>query len=292
MERTDIYTEITNKILEYIEKGVLPWRQPWANLGIGSHNKGYISHRSGAKYSFLNCLMLGLAGKQPGEFLTFKQAKEAGGTIKKGSKSARIYFYSIIEKKGEDENGEEIVIGKYPVLKGYNVFSLADCEGVKPNWGDKETPDPNDNTPEEDKPQQIVNAYLENGGPTFRIRQIDTPIYDIAEDTVTVPTIRQHNTEGDFWCTTFHELAHSTGHPDRLNRKKSKDISDYSREELVAELTSAMLCGVAGIRTNDMTQASAAYIKGWWDYLKQNKRDFVIAAAQAEKAANYILGDR
>ena len=300
----DPYQAITNKIIEAMQQGIIPWQRPWS----GGNGVGYVSHSTGRSYSFLNAMLLMIAGKEPGEFITFKQCKEAGGHVKKGAKSTTIYFWKrlhfVEDKKDEngntilDENGDPEKIEKNPIcLKGYQVFALSDTEGVNPKYVTS-TEDSDDTAPDPIKAaEDILNAYYqEPGAPVLNVVPSDRAFYSPAKDRVTVPERKQYNEIAEYYSTLFHETIHSTGHKSRLDRFKTGAAAafgsnDYSREELVAEIGSAYLVNRSGIDCEKAFNNSVAYLQGWIRHLADKPREFATAAAQAEKAAKYILGE-
>lgn len=293
----NVYERITEALINEMKNGRTPWSKAWSDPE-NAGGAGYISANTGQPYSLLNQMLLRMSGKKPGEYLTFKQVKKAGGNVRKGSKAGYICFYTIIEKTEETTDpitGEKVtrVIDRYPVLKGYNVFNVAtDVEGIEPrhtrtDGGNTEPTDPDEIC------ERIIKGYTADG-PTLRILPTAQAFYDSEIDTAVCPTREQYEKRGDYYHTIFHELTHSTGHPDRLNRKTlqgqaASGKEDYSAEELCAEIGAAYLCGIAGIDSRDQTEQSAAYLKGWIKFLSDDKKAFVIAAARAEKAVNYIL---
>lgn len=285
------YEIITNKILDAMKTGSCPWHKPWKSTS----GLDYTSFSTGKPYSFLNSMLLMVQGKDPGEFLTFKQCKQLGGKIKKGAQSAMVCFFSQVEKKYTKEDGTE---GKerYPVLRWYLVFHTKDCEGIDP----KKVIEPlvvNDDIEPIEAGEKILNDYLHSdGAPKFRDNG-ERAFYSAGLDEICVPNINRYDNPAEHYSTAFHEAVHSTGHHSRLNRKfgnmkTAARGKDYSREELVAEIGSAYLCHAAGIEDKAAFDNSVAYLQGWMKHLADNPKDFVVAAGRAEKAAQYILGER
>lgn len=301
--RKDPYEAITNKIIEAMKKGVCPWQKPWS----GGTGGDYVSHSTGRPYSFLNTILLMLDEKEPGEFITFNQVKAAGGRVKKGAHGTVIYFYKRLhyeidatDEQGNielDENGQPIKLERNPIyLKGYNVFSLADVEGIDPKHINSDYT-PSDLQPI-DKAEQIVSGYYgQAGAPALNITLSGRAFYRPSSDSVTMPRLDQFTEAAEYYSTLFHESVHSTGHDSRLNRlttNKAQKFGDenYSREELVAEIGAAFLVNHAGIDCEKAFNNSVAYLQGWIKHLTNHKRDFAIACAQAEKAVRYIMGER
>lgn len=297
--RVDSYEAITNRIIDAMKQGKCPWRRPW-NGG----SAGYISYNTGKPYSLLNQILLLLDEKDPDEYLTFKQVKDAGGRVKKGAKASTIYFYKQLhyEVDATDENGNVIInpetgepekLVSNPIyLKGYQVFALADTEGV----ARKHTQDftPSNAQPIEAAQAIIDNYYSSPGAPQLKVQFSGRAFYAPTADRVVCPELSQFDKPEMYYSTLFHESVHSTGHESRLARLKSDNLAafgsdDYSREELVAEIGAAFLINRAGIDCEAAFSNSVAYLQGWIKHLSAKKRDFAIACAQAEKAVNYIL---
>lgn len=242
-----------------------------------------------------------MQGKQAGEYLTFKQVKERGGNVKKGARGALVTFYKRIEKVEtitDPDTGEELVnIDSYPVLKGYTVFNiLTDCEGVETkHYTPGEQLDDEAESDFIESAENIIKGYIDNGGPRLTLTESNRAFYRPSTDEVVCPRRAQYEKVNEYYSTLFHELTHSTGHESRLNRLNKTAAfgsQDYSAEELVAELGSSYLRGVAGILGESDTQNSAAYLRGWIKKFKDDKKIFCVAAARAEKAARLILGEQ
>ena len=271
MKNESIYQMVNDRIIEQLEKGVIPWRKPW----IGG---GAISWNTQKAYRGINAILL-----DAGEYATFNQIKAAGGKVKKGAKSQIIVFWKFLEK--EIDGKEE----KIPLLRYYRVFNVEkDVEGLelKQKTADFEH-DPIE------KAEEIFKGYINS--PTYSWNN-DGAWYKPSQDHINVPPMSKFPKLEEYYSTMFHEMAHSTGHASRLNRDGIKGIAmfgseDYSKEELVAEFTASMLCGVAGIENNTI-ENSASYIKSWLSKLKQDQTLLVKAAGQAQKAADYILGTK
>ena len=276
----DIYAMVTQRILDELEKGTVPWKKGWCG---GS--SACISHKTGKPYSLLNHILL---GGRTGEYVTLKQCNDEGGTGKAGEKSSVIVFWKIEEEIDQD-TGE---ITKKPFLRYYRVFHIDQCEGISPRF-DKQ-PENNSLQPD-DRADELIAQYVRRSGVRFHCERSGRAFYSPATDTITVPLLQQFVNTPEFYSTALHESVHSTGHPSRLNRLT--DIAafggeEYSKEELVAELGSSFLMNYLGIETPASFQNNAAYIAGWLKSLKDDKRMIVSAAGKAEKAVRYILGEQ
>lgn len=278
----DVYGIVTEKILKALEMGVVPWQKPWVGTGAAIN---YVSRKP---YRGVNTLLL----DQPGEYLTFKQCESLGGKVKKGEKAQMIVFFTFSEHKEKDANGED-KITKFPVLKYYNVFHITQCEGIESKL---EPPSPNAD-PLADG-EAIIDGYVSRSGVKFEpTKGSDRAFYRPSEDRVVVPDISQYKIIEEYYSTSFHELTHSTGHSSRLKRfgEKNDGIAAfgddvYSKEELIAEIGSAMLMSISGIERPETFTNSAAYLQSWLKVLKEDKRLIVTAANSAQKAVDLILG--
>ena len=272
----DIYSEITARIMEQMEQGIIPWQKPWIACGKA------ISRTTGKPYSLLNQMLLG----RPGEYLTFKQCQDAGGKVKKGEKSQMVVFWKWIETEDE-ETGEK---KKVPFLRYYNVFHIDPCEGVNPKHT-TETSFP-DGAAADEAAQAIIADYLNRESVKLTHQEGDRAFYRPATDEIVLPLLRQFHSTAEYYSTAFHEITHSTGHEKRLNRLEKIAFfgSDaYSKEELVAEIGAATLVNHCGIETSSSLRNNAAYIQNWLKVLKDDKRFIVSAAGKAEKAVSLIL---
>jgi antirestriction protein ArdC len=238
---------------------------------------------------------------EAGEYLTFKQIKERGGSVKKGAKSRIVVFYTQIsswKRTQTNEEGEEETITitcehAIPVLKYYRVFHIKDTTGIKSKI---EVPQDNTLQPIE-AAENIINGYLsrESSLQFHNDKPSGQAYYSPSQDCVVVPMMSQYKIIEEYYSTVFHELTHSTMKETRCNRKQDMKNAafgskDYSREELVAEIGSAMLCHLAGLESDKAFTNSVAYIQGWLKALKNDNKAIVWAASRAEKAAAYIKG--
>lgn len=277
----DLYQSITDRIIAALEQGVIPWEKPWVSAGV------CISHITGKHYSLLNQLLLA----KPGEYVTFKQAAEEGGHVRKGEKSSMVVFWKWLDKKDEDGS---VVIGpdgkpeQVPFLRYYNVFHLDQCEGLMP----KHTQIMPDVVQPVAAAEQIITDYCTRCGVKLNHEEGDHAYYSPSTDSITLPTMKQFVSAAEYYSTAFHETVHSTGHPRRLDRLNLNDHFgglDYSKEELVAEIGAATLVHHVGLETDGSFRNNTAYIKHWLSVLKDDKRLVVSAAGKAEKAVKLIL---
>lgn len=286
----DIYTEITDRIIAELEKGIIPWEQPWTGTRDGA-----ISYSTGTPYSLLNQMLLG----KPGEYLTFKQIQTAGGRIKKGGKARMVVFWKWIQKEKTSKDGTPVrdsnglpVCETIPFLRYYNVFHIDDCEGIEPKWTKEQL---NDEIKPDDKAQKVLDDYLAAQGIPLVNEKGNRAFYRPSTDEIHLPLLEQFKDIAEYYSTAFHEATHSTGHPKRLNRISLEigvapfGSEDYSKEELVAEIGAASVLHELGMETSKTFRNTAAYIQSWIRALKNDKRMIVSAAGKADKAVDMIL---
>ena len=284
MDSKNVYQMVTDRIIAELEKGVVPWAKPWAGVRSGAYSRS-----TGKPYSLLNQMLLG----RPGEYLTWTQIKEAGGSVRKGEKSSFVVFWKQhITKETDPTTGEEKE-KKIPFLRYYNVFHIDQCEGISAKYkaGDFTPAQPIETA------EEISADYIRREGVILRNVKGDRACYSPLSDTVTLPLMEQFPQIAEYYSTMFHELTHSTGHKSRLDRFTSGAAAafgsgDYGREELVAEIGAAQILNICGIETPGSFRNSAAYIKNWLDAIRGDNRLIVSAAGKAEKAVSLILGDR
>jgi len=270
------YEVVTESIIKQLESGVAPWRKPWrtempANLA------------SKKEYRRINVFLLASLGYGSRYWLTYRQAQTLGGSVRKGEHGSKVVFWKIDEYRKEDKETGETENRKSILLRYYTVFNLEQCEGIK-------SPEPARVIAPLEQCENIVNSMPNPPG----FEQDSRAFYRPCTDTVGVPARTAFDSPEEFYSTLFHELTHSTGHPSRVGREGIMDHNpfgseDYSKEELVAEMGAAMLCGVAGIQSRTLDN-SASYLQSWINRLRSDSRLIVSAASQAQKAADYILG--
>ena len=281
-----VYEIVTGQILEQLEQGVVPWSRPWKVDGLAPANLA-----TGRAYRGINVLLLGFRAGSTPWWLTFRQAKALGGRVLRGAKSAPVVFWKWAEKRNaEAETQDEETTERIPVLRYYRVFNLDQTEGID------EERIPRLST-EEAEPVEAAEGIVAGYPDPPRVEHRAQPraCYVPASDTVTMPPREVFESATGYYSTLFHELAHSTGHVRRLGRPSFErnhaapfGSDEYAREELVAELGAAFLCGEAGIDPD--VPNSAAYLDHWRQKLSRNPRLIVTAAQQAQKASDHILG--
>ena len=273
----DIYAEVTARIIDQMENGIIPWEKPWIACGKA------ISHVTGKPYSLLNQMLL----NKPGEYATYAQIQKAGGHVKKGEKASMVVFWKFIEEK--DPETEEVK--QIPFLRYYSVFHLSQCEGITAKHNTVVAYPDEVSTVK--AAQDIIYDYLSREGVKLTHSEGDRAFYRPSTDEIVLPLRKQFMSTAEYYSTVFHELAHSSGHPSRLNRLNNAAFfgnDEYSKEELCAEIAAAALVNHVGLETSNSLRNNVAYIQNWLRVLKDDKKFIISAAGKAEKAVNLILG--
>jgi antirestriction protein ArdC len=288
----DTYQEVTDAVIKALEVGTVVWRCPWNKIGLPKNITTGVQYR-GWNVFWLNWHTI-LNGYSTPFYITFKQAHELGGTVKKSEKGIKITYWATIELKNQakeiqdQETGDtQTVIPTKLVPKEHTVFNIDQTEGIE---------FPRVDALQRDEVQRIeaCERVIDNMPLRPKLNLNGDQAYYIPKmDVVVVPALKKFKSNEGYYSTLFHELAHSTGHETRLNRKELLEASKqgsptYAKEELTAELTAAFLCAITGIQ-QETIQNSAAYIESWLSALKNDKTLVLKAAAQAQKAADFIL---
>lgn len=269
-----VYEIVTNRVIEQLEAGIIPWKRPWCGSDL-AYNR--VSKKS---YSLLNQLLL----SKPGEWATFKQWSTLGGKVKKGEKGEVVVFWKI--DKSEDPDTHRVT--SFPILRYYKVFHISQVEGV-----DSLEANPGVGNEPIDEAERVIADYVKRSGVKFVEQTSGRAFYRPSEDMVVVPKKEQFSAIEEYYSTSFHELVHSTGHKSRLDRLTTvaafgSDV--YSKEELVAEIGSASILALIGIETEQTATNSTAYLVNWLGALKNDPYMIVSAASRAEKAVKMIMG--
>lgn len=280
--KKDIYREITTKIIEQLEKGVLPWRRPYA---LTIDKNGY----TGRPYRGINLIILTmhsiLNGFNSPLWLTFKEVEKLGGSVKRGPDDIKIVFFKSVKKIKKDEEGNPIIDPKTGEPETIEVFfvkwhTVVNIEQTENITLPKRLIDisPSDPTP-------LRDAFFSL--PIIRPGKI--PAYVPTEDIIQMPLINAFKNPDEFWASYFHELVHWTGAPHRLNRNLTGRFGDYAYafEELIAEIGSAFLCRYAGVNADYSN--SVSYINSWIKCIKKDSKVIFTAASKAQKAVDWLL---
>lgn len=278
------FLDIQSVIINKLKQGIIPWERPW-NTSKGG---GAVSFVTGRPYSFLNSMLL-----EPGEYITWLGLQKYNGRLRKGARGNRIYLWKAIEKKEVNEKGE-VEIKTIPYLRTFVVFSLDDCIGIKPRW---QSETKNTTVSPISHADDVINRYLQREHIDLRHTDPNQAYYSVGRDYINIPSIHNFKTAEQYYSVLLHEATHSTGCPGRLSRYKINDhlaaygSSDYSREELTAEMGAAFMLHRLCIDNAKTQQQSAAYIQGWLRRLSNDINMVVVAAGHAERAAKYIFGE-
>lgn len=286
--RVDVYTRVTNRIVEALEQGVRPWLKPWHCEHLAGRITRPLRH-NGQKYSGINILTLWMSAEMQGFvspfWMTFQQAKELGGFVKKGEHGSPVVYASTFKKTETSENGDEIE-ADIPFLKEYTVFCADQVEGLPEHFHATVT-----------KPMEAMErieraeAFFANTKADIRTGG-DRAFYAMEPDYIRMPPFETFRDAESHASTLAHELTHWTRHPSRLDRdfgRKKWGDAGYAVEELVAELGSAFLCADLQI-TPEVREDHASYIDSWLKVLKDDKKAVFSAASHASKAADFLHG--
>lgn len=291
--KRDLYQEVTDRMINLLEQGVTPWRCSWSQYGPARN------YATGHIYSGINAVLMNLTPHPIPYFISFKQAKSLGGKIRKGAKSSAVYFFKSYHKDqhGKTLNPEQVQAlhgmgeetTRIAFLKYFNVFNIEDVEGVEFDIPEVTLKDHERINYCEELIQGIPNP------PELVTEDANRAYYVPSSDKLNIPDLRQFETAEEYYSTLFHELTHSTGHASRLNREGVTKLNpfgsaDYSKEELIAEMGASFLCAHTGIDLPEVTENSAAYLQGWLSVLKADKKLIFKAAAEAQKAVDYMRG--
>jgi antirestriction protein ArdC len=285
--RTNLYDEITDKIIAELEAGRVPWVQPWGTAAIKAPLAMPRNATTQRRYSGINVLILwgavierGFSGQS---WLTFRQALSLGGHVRKGERGTTVVYADRFtpedERRRAAETGEER--GAIPFLKRFTVFNTDQCDGLPEHVAASVIPPP----PGQIEPQ--ADALIAATGADFRIGGARA-YYNTTSDFVQVPPPGAYFEPINWHRTAFHELGHWTGSACRLKRDHSGSFGSksYAREELVAEMAGAFVCASLGIVP---TVRHADYIGSWLEVLREDNRAVVRAASAASKAADFLL---
>lgn len=266
MNRNELFSDITQKIIDKINQGTLPWRRSW-KLGIPQN---FITKRP---YNGINFVSLSLENFPSPYFLTYLQCKGLNGYVLKGERARRIVFWKILEIVDEDSNANDVEVKQVPFMRIASVFNLSqtslyDIAGLP------------------SKPMSCKEVERKIFNMVEVKHNFQRCYYSPKEDFISLPSPEDFNTVEDYYASLFHEAAHATGHVKRLNRDFSK--KNYAKEELVAELTASYLCAYCRIE-NKTLDNQAAYLSSWLKSFENDPTFIIKTASLAGKAAEFIL---
>lgn len=276
MTKFDIHQHITDQIVNALESGVKPWACPWDRASCGFTLP--MNHSTGNHYNGINVLALWCSQMERGftssSWMTFKQARALGGSVRKGETGSKVVFYSPIER--ENDKGEKEI---FPMARAFTVFNLDQIDGI-------ERPAPV--ILSEFEANEAAEQIVKGSGARI-IEEGNSAHYSLKNDHIKLPP-RDRFADGDnFYATAFHEIGHWTGAKSRLDRTFGKKFGDaeYAFEELVAELTAAFLGAEVGITGEHLQHES--YIAHWLEQLKGDKKFIFKAASAASKAHGFVM---
>lgn len=279
--KRDLYADVTARIVQSLEAGVVPWKQSWSNRALGATSIFPTNATTNRPYSGINVLLLWM-GKEDGtpRYLTFNQAKTCGGNVRKGEHGSKVYFFKpmIVKDKATGEDKQ------FPLLREYTVFNVAQCENLPDHvmTGSAVAPQAMHER------QTLADSFIASTGADFR-EGVGKPCYIPSQDFISMPTLAAFRSQTSFYSTAFHELIHWTAAKPRLDRDLSGRFGTkaYAAEELVAELGAAFINAEFGF---DNETQNAAYLASWIRLLKDDSRAIFTAASKASKAAEYLRG--
>jgi antirestriction protein ArdC len=299
----DMRQMVTDRILDSLEKGTVPWRKGWKPVMTSSGDffgRGDMNAFSKTAYRGINVMLTASAGFEDPRWLTLKQCLSLGGRVKREefSNSTPVIFWKFNKKEVQDDTGK-IEIKTWPLMRYYKVWNVSQCQDLD----ESKLPqlmkvEEIEDTEESERlsieaAEKVIKDFLASkNAPKYKEEPSNKAYYRPSADTVVVPDRTQFDNVAEFYSTSFHELGHSTGHETRLKRDLMNCFGDhkYSKEELVAEMTAAILCGTVGIDCEKVFDNSAAYVSSWLKELKNDKNLVISASQQAQKAVDLILG--
>lgn len=286
-KRRDVYAIVTERIIEQLEKGVIPWKKSWTNAGIPRNLV------TGKNYKGTNIILLNSLGYKQNFFLTRRQLEHIGGAVLPNEKPNIVVFWNWNKQEENSPSQvqeEELLIEghkkKRPVLRFYRVFNVSQCVGI-----------PEDTIPVITRPNDPIQAceeILERMviKPNI-VNDFSEAFFDRDGDFINMPEKERFDNSEFYYDTLFHEILHWTGHKERLNRPEITNdtkygSSEYSLEELTAQIGASFLSSMTGI-AEKVEEDSTAYIKSWLEKLKNDHKFIVIASSYAQKGVEYIL---
>lgn len=287
--RSDVYQRVTDSIVAELERGVRPWLKPWnAEYAAGRITRPLRGNL--IPYQGINVLMLWAEAVEKGFaapiWMTFKQALELGGQVRKGAKGSLVVFASSMTRTETDQASGEEQERNIPFMKGYTVFNVEQIDGLPAQYHAPAQPrlETLERIARADAFFAATAADIRNGG--------NKAYYSISTDHVQMPPFELFRNAGSYYAALAHEVTHWTRHEKRLDRdfgRKRFGDQGYAMEELVAELGAAFLSADLDL-TPEVREDHAAYIDGWLKVLKEDRRAIFTAASHAQRAADFLNG--
>lgn len=271
---SDIYQQITDRIIAELEKGKIPWHCPWRP--IEWRHRNLVSKKP---YRGINAILLCMTPYESPFWLSMRQIRQLGGTLKPDETGTCVVFWTLYEKDCDN---------KFPVLRYYTIYNIEQVGGIPAKHIPFLPPKQSIGFNPIESAEEIIEEY-EDCPPI--IHEGNSACYSPSRDRIKMPPRIQFENEEEYYSTLFHEIVHSTGHKSRLSRPGMKNIEfgseTYSKEELIAEMGAAFLCAYSGIEQATIHN-STAYIQNWLEHLKNDKKLVIQAAQKAQKAVDYI----
>jgi antirestriction protein ArdC len=282
-----VYEIVTERILEKLEAGTVPWHRPWS---AGGAPRNLVS---GKAYRGVNIFLLGSQGFASPHWVSFRQAKALGGTVRKGEKGTPCIFWKFLARDTENPVTGETKTKQIPLVRYYNVFNVEQCDGVShARLEVEQNEEPAPFNPIE-AAEAIVAGYPTP--PSFAHDGRGSAYYRPSNDSIHMPMRETFDSEAHYYGTLLHEIGHSTGSETRLARPGiinniRHGSESYALEELVAEMSAAFLLAEAGINSEGLMDNSASYIASWIKSLRDDPMLVVRAGAQAQRALDHVTG--
>ncbi len=288
LSRKDVYTRVTDRIIADLEQGVRTWLKPWS----AEHAAGKIDsplRHNGTPYRGMNILLLWAESVAKGYvapiWMTYKQASEIGGQVRKGEHGSLVVYANSVTRTEQNDKGEDVE-REIPFMKGYTVFNVEQIDNLPAHYYAQPTnPLPlSERIEGAERFMSNTGAIIQHGG--------NSAFYAPGRDLIQLPPFEAFRDKESYYATGLHELTHWTNHKTRLDRNFGRQKfgdAGYAREELVAELGAAFLCAELGI-TPEIRDDHAAYLGHWLKVLKEDKRAIFSAAAHAQRAVDYLNG--
>jgi antirestriction protein ArdC len=285
--KRDLRQEVTDTIIAALERGAAPWQKPWQS---GAFEMPF-NPTSGKPYRGGNAVHLMVVGMRNGyedpRWLTYRQAQENGWQVRRGEKGTQIEFWQFPDarRSGHEQSKEDSPASWRDriIYRVYSIFNARQIDGI---------PAHAPRVRQEWEIMQSAEAVLRNSGARITHDQADRAFYNRRSDSIHLPSRAAFKTPGDYYGTALHELAHWSGHPQRLNRETLNESYcfgdlNYAKEELRAELASVFLMAERGIPHNP--DSHAAYVGSWLKTLQDDRHEIFRAAHDAHRAADLLI---
>ena len=288
---TSLAEEMAQRLIEKLKEGVIPWQKTWDTTGLYPIPYNPITKKM---YRGGNLLQLFMQDYDDRRWLTYKQAQSIGAQVRKGDKSTAIIYWKFDEMQTKlddqgnpilDDNGHEVkerVKLERPRPFISHVFNAEQIDGMPPLSSTEKI--------HEWEPLEKAEEILTASGAKIEHKQQGRAYYSLTEDKIVLPVKTQFHSPEGYYATALHELSHWTGHETRLNRDMGHPFGsgDYAKEELRAELASAVICTEIGV-PNLKLDNTAAYLKSWIEALQNDPKEILRAASSAEKIREYVM---